>query len=83
MSSIIENKILVKYKGPRCSTILVIIGEHYIDRLLLDLGASVNLLPYLVYTQLGLGELKQTRITISLAYRLIKILRGIIEDVMV
>ncbi|RVW77831.1 hypothetical protein CK203_054420 [Vitis vinifera] len=50
---------------------------------LLDLGASVNLLPYSVYKQLGLGDLKPTSITLSLADRSMKIPRGIIEDVLV
>ncbi|RVW25089.1 Gag-Pol polyprotein [Vitis vinifera] len=52
-------------------------------RKLLDLGASVNLLPYSVYKQLGLGELKPTAITLSLADRSVKIPRGVIEDVLV
>jgi hypothetical protein len=38
------------------------IGVSQIERALLDLGASVNLLPYSVYLQLGLGELKPTSI---------------------
>ena len=50
---------------------------------LLDLAASVNLLPYSVYKQLGLGELNPTTITLSLAYRLVKIPEGIVEDVLV
>ena len=50
---------------------------------LLDLGASVNLLPYSVYKQLGLGELKPTAITLSLADRSVKIPRGVIEAVLV
>ncbi|KAL6337976.1 hypothetical protein AAG906_005946 [Vitis piasezkii] len=50
---------------------------------LLDLGASVNLLPYSMYKQLGLGELKPTTITLSLADRSVKIPRGVIEDVLV
>ncbi|RVW79460.1 hypothetical protein CK203_050033 [Vitis vinifera] len=50
---------------------------------LLDLGASVNLLPYSVYKQLGLGELKPTSITLSLADRSVKIPMGVIEDVLV
>ena len=50
---------------------------------LLDLGASVNLLPYSVYKQLGLGELKPTTITLSLADRSVKIPKGIVEDVLV
>ncbi|RVW84905.1 hypothetical protein CK203_039482 [Vitis vinifera] len=40
-----------------------------VEKALLDLGASVNLLPYSVYKQLGLGELKPTSITLSLADR--------------
>ena len=43
----------------------------------------MNLLPYSVYKQLGLGELKPTNITLSLADRSIKIPKGIVEDVLV
>ncbi|RVW33161.1 hypothetical protein CK203_094850 [Vitis vinifera] len=53
-------------------------GESFVR-----LGASVNLLPYSVYKQLGLGELKPTTITLSLADRSVKIPRGVIEDVLV
>ena len=49
----------------------------------MDLGASLNLLPYLVYKQLGLGGLKHTTITLSLANRSVKIPKGIVEDVLV
>ena len=53
------------------------------EKALLDLGTSVNLLPYSVYKQLGLGELKPTSITLSLADRFVTIPRGMIEDVLV
>ncbi|KAL6347823.1 hypothetical protein AAG906_026352 [Vitis piasezkii] len=59
----------VKYKDPGCPTISVMIGETCVEKALLDLGASVNLLPYSVYKQLGLGELKPTSITLSLEDR--------------
>ena len=59
------------------------IGGTCVDKALLDLGASVNLLPYSVYKQLGLGELKPTTITLSLADRSVKIPKGIVEDVLV
>ena len=36
-----------------------------------------------MYKQLGLGELKPTNITLSLAYRSVKIPKGIVEDVLV
>ena len=73
----------MKYKDPRSPTISVNIGGTCIDKVLLDLGASVNLLPYSVYKQLGLGELKPTNITLSLADPSVKIPKGIVEDVLV
>ena len=50
---------------------------------LLYLGVSVNLLPYSMYKQLGLGELKPTSITLSLTDRSIKIPKGTVEDVLI
>ena len=83
VSAIIQSKTPVKYKDPGSPTISVNIGGTCIDKALLDLGASVNLPPYSVYKQLGLGELKPTNITLSLAHRSVKILKGIVEDVLV
>ena len=48
-SAIIQCKTPVKYKDPGCPTILVDIGGLCVEKALLDLGASVNLLPYSVY----------------------------------
>ena len=83
VSAIIECKTLVKYKDPGCPTISVNIGGISVEKALLDLGASVNLLPYSMHKQLGLGELKPTSITLSLADRSIKIPKGTIEDVLI
>ena len=83
VSAIIQSKYPVKYKDPSSPTISVIIGGNCIDKSLLDLGASVNLMSYSVYRQLGLGELKPTNITLSLADRSVKIPKGIVEDVLV
>ena len=83
VSAIIQSKTPVKYKDPGSPTISVNIGGTCIDKALLDLGANVNLLPYSVYKQLGLGELKPTNITLSLADRSLKIPKGIVEDVLV
>ncbi|XP_059654979.1 uncharacterized protein LOC132301769 [Cornus florida] len=47
------------------------------------LGASVNLLPYSVYLQLRLGELKPTSTILQLADRSTKQPRGVIEDVII
>ena len=59
------------------------VGNSKLGHSLLDLGASVNLLPYLVYVELGLGELELTNITLHLADRSVKIPRGIVKDVLV
>ena len=83
VSAIIQSKTPVKYKDPGSPTISINIGGTCIDKALLDLGASVNLLPYSMYKQLGLGELKPTNITLSLADRSVKIPKGIVEDVLV
>ena len=83
VSAIIGNKTPVKYKDPGCPTISVNIGGISVEKALLDLGASVNLLPYSMYKRLGLGELKPTSITLSLADRSIKIRKGTIEDVLI
>ena len=59
------------------------LGVNRIKRALLDHGAIVNLLPYSVYLQLGLGELKLTSMTLQLDGRSAKIPRGIIKDVLI
>ena len=83
VSDIIQCKTPVKYKDPGYPTISVNIGGTCVEKALQDLGASVNLLPYLMYKQLGLGELKPTSITLSLADRSVKIPKGTVEDVLI
>ena len=83
VSVILQNNNALKYKDPGCPTISCFIGEHKIERALLDLGASVNLLPYSVFQSLNLGELKPTSVTLLLADRSVKVPRGIVEDVLV
>jgi len=83
ISEIIKNKVPVKYKDPGCPTLSCTIETTVIDKALLDLGASVNLLSYSVYKQLGVGELKPTRITLQLTDRSVKILKGEVKDVLI
>jgi hypothetical protein len=83
ISVILQNNNALKYKDPGCPTISCLIGEHKIKRALLDLGASVNLLPYSVFQSLNLGELKPTSVTLLLADRSVQVLREIVEDVLV
>ncbi|XP_026445200.1 uncharacterized protein LOC113345735 [Papaver somniferum] len=83
VSSIIQNKIPTKLRDPGCPTITCTIGDYVVEKALLDLGASVNLLPYSVYVHLGLGELKPTPVTLQLTDRSVRIPRGIVEDVLI
>ena len=83
VSAIIECMIPIKYKDPGCPTIFVNIGSTCVEKALLDLWASVNLLPFSMYQQLGLGEIKPTTITLSLADRSIKIPKGTVGDVLI
>jgi hypothetical protein len=76
-------KLILKQKDPGSPTIPCIIGYSKIDKALMDLGAGVNLLPYTVYEQLGLGELKPTKVVLQLADRSIVIPRGVVDDVLV
>ncbi|GKC54024.1 reverse transcriptase domain-containing protein [Tanacetum coccineum] len=50
---------------------------------LVDLGASVSVMSFSTYTNLGLGILSHTKLTIELADRTIKQPRGIAENVLV
>ncbi|KAH9686664.1 hypothetical protein KPL70_014445 [Citrus sinensis] len=72
-----------KSTDPGSRTISCSIGNHTIENALLDLGASVNLLPYSVFVKLGLGELHPTPVVLQLADRSTKIPRGIVEDVLI
>ena len=83
VSAILQSKLPFKYKDPGCPTITFMIGLNQIERALLDSGASVNLLPYLIYLQLGLGELKPTSMTLQLADRSVKVPQGIVEYVLI
>jgi len=80
-SCLIQQPIAPKYEDPGSLTIFVRIGDQVIDQCLQDLGASLNLLPYSAYKQLGLGELQPTNLTMLLADRSVKVPKRIVEDV--
>ena len=83
VSAIIQHKVPPKYKDSGCPTISYTIGDYNIECALQDLGASVNLLPFSVYLQLALGELKSTSVTLQLVDRSVRKPRGVVEDVLV
>ncbi|GJY98141.1 retrotransposon protein [Tanacetum coccineum] len=72
-----------KEKDPWNFTLPCFIYNICFDKALVDLGASVSVMPFSTYTNLGLGILSHTRLTIELADRTIKQPRGIAENVLV
>ncbi|XP_048446055.1 uncharacterized protein LOC125479937 [Pyrus x bretschneideri] len=82
-SAILLHKLPPKKKDPGSFTISCTIGNCDFSSALIDLGASVNLMPYSVFKRLGEGELKPTSSIIQLADRSITYPRGVIEDVIV
>ena len=53
-TSLIRNILPPKYKDLGSPTISIVVGNSKLERALVDLGASVNLLSYSVYVKLGL-----------------------------
>ncbi|KAL5557784.1 hypothetical protein UlMin_033995 [Ulmus minor] len=82
-SAILQRKLPPKLKDPGSFTIPCTIGDFEFDKVLCDLGASINLMPLSIFRKLGLGEVKPTTVSLQLADRSIKHPRGIIEDVLV
>ncbi|KAA3465471.1 Retrovirus-related Pol polyprotein from transposon 17.6 [Gossypium australe] len=82
-SAVLQNKLLNKLKDIGSFTIPCLIGSLNINNALADFGASINVMSYKMFKQLGLGKSKQTRMSIQLANRTIRFPRGIIEDVLV
>ncbi|XP_024018779.1 uncharacterized protein LOC112090822 [Morus notabilis] len=72
-----------KLKDPGSFTILCSIGNTYFDKILCDLGASINLMSMSVFKQLGIGEARPTTVTLQLADRSFVHPEGKIEDVLV
>jgi hypothetical protein len=60
-----------------------VIGNHKIERVMLDLGASINVMPLLIYKVLNLGPLKETRVIIQMADRSNSYPEGVVEDVLI
>ncbi|KAK4706542.1 hypothetical protein R3W88_033895 [Solanum pinnatisectum] len=82
-SSRIQNKFPTKLKDPGSFTVQITVGQNMHTQGLCDLGASINLMPTLLYKKLGLGSRKPTTIILQLADRSVARPEGIVEDVLV
>ncbi|KAI5334934.1 hypothetical protein L3X38_025067 [Prunus dulcis] len=83
VSAVLLSKLPPKLKDPGSFTIPCLIGNQRFEHALLDLGASINLMPFSVFESLNLGGLKKNSVIIQLADRSIKYPKGVLEDVLV
>ncbi|GKA19280.1 putative ribonuclease H-like domain-containing protein [Tanacetum coccineum] len=70
-------------KDPGSFSLPCYINNVCSDNALADLGASVSVMPLSSYLKLGVGELAHTKLTVELADRTVKYLKGIAENVLV
>nr|GEW68108.1 hypothetical protein [Tanacetum cinerariifolium] len=64
-------------------TLPCFINDVCFDNALVDLGATVSVMPLLTYLNLGLVKLSHTKLTLELADRTVKYLKGIAKNVLV
>ena len=83
VSAVIQRKLPAKCKDPGMFTIPCTIGNTRLEKAMLDLGASSNVMPYSIYVSLKLRLLNKTGVVIQLADRFITYPKGVVEDVLV
>ncbi|GJS02056.1 hypothetical protein Tco_0318564 [Tanacetum coccineum] len=82
-ASHINNSLPRKEKDLGSFTLPCFINNVCFDNALVDLGASISVMPLLTYLNLELGELAHTKLTVELADRTVKYLKGIAKSVLV
>ncbi|GKA38617.1 hypothetical protein Tco_0731168 [Tanacetum coccineum] len=82
-ASHINDTIPRKEKDPGSFTLPCFINNTCFDNALVNLGASVSVMPLSTYLNLGLGELAHTKLTVELADRTMKYPKGIAKNVLV
>ncbi|KHN45834.1 hypothetical protein glysoja_045229, partial [Glycine soja] len=82
-SAVIQRILPPKHKDPRSVTIPCSIGAVSVSKALMDLGASINLMPLSMCRRLGELEIMPTKMTLQLADRSVTRPYGVIEDVLV
>ncbi|XP_052209235.1 uncharacterized protein LOC127812751 [Diospyros lotus] len=83
VSAVLQKKLPPKCKDPGMFTIPCKVGNVRIEKAMLDLGASINVMPLSSYSSLNIGPLKETCVIIQLADRSNVYPEGVLEDVLV
>ncbi|XP_074283332.1 uncharacterized protein LOC141607881 [Silene latifolia] len=83
VSALFQKKLPPKCGDPGIFAIPCTIGDLRFEKAMLDLGASINVIPYAIYETLKLGPLKDISVIVQLADRSSVYPKGIVENVMV
>ncbi|CAN6573189.1 unnamed protein product [Malus baccata var. baccata] len=83
VSALLQRRLPPKCKDSGSFNIPCVIGNTRFDHAMLDLGASINVMPYFVYASTNLGKLKIDGVIIPLADRSNAYPKGVLEDVLV
>ncbi|CAN6685849.1 unnamed protein product [Malus baccata var. baccata] len=83
VSAILQRKLPPKCKDPGRFRIPCVIGNTRFESAMLDLGVSINVMPYSIYASMNLGALKNDGVIIQLADRSNAYPKGVLEDVLV
>ncbi|XP_057756084.1 uncharacterized protein LOC130975283 [Arachis stenosperma] len=82
-SAVIQEGLPPKLKDPGNFFIPCTIGNMPIDKVLCDLGSSINLMPLSMMIRLSIKEVKPTRMSLQLADRSLIITNGVVENLLV
>ena len=74
--SAVIQKLPLKFRDPGSVTILCFIGSVSVRKALIDLGASINLMPLSMYRRIGNLKIEPTRMTLQLQTTPYKTIRG-------
>ncbi|KAF8071392.1 hypothetical protein N665_1129s0002 [Sinapis alba] len=82
-SAVLQNKAIKKMGDPGKFVLSIQIGRTIFACSLVDLGSSINLMPYSVSRRLGFTDFKSTRMSLVFADRSVKTPVGILEDLQI
>ncbi|XP_070022574.1 uncharacterized protein [Nicotiana sylvestris] len=82
-SAVVTRPAAEKLSDPGSFTIPCTIGNFAFEKALCDLGASINLMPLVIYKSLGIGRARPTSMLLQLADRTVKRPFGILDDVLI
>ncbi|XP_073152762.1 uncharacterized protein [Henckelia pumila] len=82
-SATLQNRVTPKFQDPGIFSIHCHIGNYSFENVLCDLGASINLMPFVLAKKLGICNIEPTNISLKFVDGSIKYPRGVVKNVLV